>query len=65
LQAAQAGDDPLTLAGDRRAVATLRRTGRPAQARDLLLLAASAIEPGHRPTPGQLSVYGTLLEVAA
>jgi NAD(P)-dependent dehydrogenase (short-subunit alcohol dehydrogenase family) len=43
----------------------LRRTGRPAQARDLLLFAASAIEPGHRPTPGQLSVYGTLLEVAA
>ncbi len=66
LQAAGAGDDPLTLAEARRAVATvLRRTGRPAQARDLLLLAASAIEPGHRPTPGQLSMYGTLLEVAA
>jgi transcriptional regulator with XRE-family HTH domain len=66
LLAAQAGDDPLTLAEARRAVATvLRRTGRPAQARDLLLSAASAIEPGHRPTPGQLSMYGTLLEVAA
>jgi transcriptional regulator with XRE-family HTH domain len=66
LQAAQAGDDPLTLAAARRAVATmLRRTGRPAQARDLLLFAASAIEPGHRPTSGQLSMYGTLLEVAA
>ena len=66
LQAAEAGDDPLTLAEARRAVATvLRRTGRPAQARDLLLSAASAIEPGHRPTPGQLSMYGTLLEVAA
>ena len=59
LQAAGAGDDPLTLAEARRAVATvLRRTGRPAQARDLLLSAASAIEPGHRPTPGQLSMYG-------
>jgi len=66
LQAAQAGDDPLTLAEARRAVATvLRRTGRPAQARDLLLSAAGAIEPGHRPTPDQLSMYGTLLEVAA
>jgi hypothetical protein len=43
----------------------LRRTGRRAQARDLLLSAASAIEPGHRPTPDQLSMYGTLLEVAA
>src|SRR6266568_3977589 len=58
--------DPLTLAEARRAVATvLRRTGRPEQARDLLLSAASAIEPGHRPTPGQLSMYRTLLEVAA
>jgi len=66
LQAAQAGDDPLTLAEARRAVATvLRRTGRPAQARDLLLSAAGAIEPGRRPTPDQLSMYGTLLEVAA
>jgi transcriptional regulator with XRE-family HTH domain len=66
LRAAQAGDDPLTLAEARRAVATvLRRTGRPAQARDLLLSAAGAIEPGHHPTPDQLSVYGTLLEVAA
>ena len=66
LQAAEAGDDPLTLAEARRAVATvLRRTGRPAQARDLLISAASAIEPGHRPTPDQLSMYGTLLEVAA
>ena len=66
LQAAEAGEDPLTLAGARRAVATvLRRTGRPAQARDLLLSAAGAIEPGHRPTPDQLSMYGTLLEVAA
>jgi transcriptional regulator with XRE-family HTH domain len=66
LQAAQAGEDPLTLAEARRAVArVLRRTGRRAQARDLLLSAASAIEPGHRPTPDQLSMYGTLLEVAA
>ena len=61
MRAAQAGDDPLTLAEARRAVATvLRRTGRPAQARDLLLSAAGAIEPGHRPSPDQLSMYGTL-----
>jgi len=66
LQAAQAGEDPLTLAEARRAVATvLRRTGRPAQARDLLLSAAGAIEPGQRPAPDQLSMYGMLLEVAA
>jgi transcriptional regulator with XRE-family HTH domain len=66
LQAAEAGEDPLTLADARRAVATvLRRTGRPTQARDLLLSAAGAIEPSHRPTPDQLSMYGTLLEVAA
>jgi transcriptional regulator with XRE-family HTH domain len=66
VRAAQVGEDPLTLAEARRAVATvLRRTGRPAQARDLLLSAASAIEPSRRPTPDQLSMYGTLLEVAA
>ena len=66
LQAAQAGDDPLTLADSRRAVATvLRRTGHRTSAHDLLTRAASDIEPGSHPSPDQLSVYGTLLEVAA
>jgi transcriptional regulator with XRE-family HTH domain len=66
LQAAQAGDDPLTLADSRRAVATvLRRTGRRATARELLALAARDIEPGGHASPDQLSMYGTLLEVAA
>jgi transcriptional regulator with XRE-family HTH domain len=66
LLAAQAGNDPLTLADGRRAVATvLRRTGRPAQARSLLDRAARDIEPGASATPDQLSMYGTLLEVAA
>jgi transcriptional regulator with XRE-family HTH domain len=66
LQSAQSGDDPLTLADARRAVATvLRRTGRQAKAHDLLLSAASDIEPTGRTTPEQLSVYGTLLQVAA
>jgi hypothetical protein len=66
LQAAQAGDDPLTIADGRRAVATvLRRTGRLAKARELLIHAARDIEPGGDPSPDQLSMYGTLLEVAA
>jgi len=66
LQAAADGEDPLTAADARRAVATvLRRTGRRATARDLLLSAAHDIEPAGRPSPEQLSVYGTLLEVAA
>jgi hypothetical protein len=66
LQAAQAGDDPLTIADGRRAVATvLRRTGRAAQARELLIRAARDIEPGGRASGDQLSIYGTLLEVAA
>jgi hypothetical protein len=66
LQSAQAGDDPLTTADASRAVATvLRRTGRRAKAHDLLLSAANAIEPGRDTTPEQLSVYGTLLQVAA
>jgi hypothetical protein len=66
LQAAQAGDDPLTLADARRAVATvLRRTGHRAQARDLLITAAQAITPGPRPAPAQLLMYGNLLQVAA
>ena len=66
LRSAHAGDDPLTTADARRAVATvLRRTGRRARAHDLLLSAAAAIEPGRESTPDQLSVFGTLLEVAA
>jgi transcriptional regulator with XRE-family HTH domain len=66
LQAARAGNDPLTVADGRRAVATvLRRTGRPAQACELLISAAHNIEPGGDTSPDQLSVYGTLLEVAA
>ena len=66
LQAAQAGEDPLTLADARRAVAiVLRRTGHRASAADLLARATRDIEPGSHPSPAQLSVYGTLLEVAA
>jgi tetratricopeptide (TPR) repeat protein len=66
LQAAQAGDDPLTIADARRAVATvLRRTGRPAKARELLMRAIQDIEPAGHASPDQLSMYGTLLEVAA
>jgi transcriptional regulator with XRE-family HTH domain len=66
LQAAQAGNDPLTAADGRRVVATvLRRTGRPAQARDLLISAAHDIEPGSHASADQLAAYGTLLETAA
>ena len=66
LQAAQAGNDPLTVADGRRAVATvLRRTGRPARARELLIRAARGIEPKGGTSGDQLSMYGTLLEVAA
>ena len=66
LQAAQAGNDPLTVADGRRAVATvLRRTARPAQAHELLIRAARDIEPQGGASPDQLSTYGTLLEVAA
>jgi transcriptional regulator with XRE-family HTH domain len=66
LQAAQTGDDPLTVADARRAVATvLRRTGRPAKARELLMSAIHDIESVGQDTPDRLSMYGTLLEVAA
>jgi transcriptional regulator with XRE-family HTH domain len=66
LLAAEAGEDPLTLADARRAVATvLRRTGRPAKARDMLATATRAIEPGAKPKPAQLAAYGNLLQVAA
>jgi transcriptional regulator with XRE-family HTH domain len=66
LQSARAGDDPLTIADAQRAVATvLRRTGRRAKAHDLLLAAAASIEPSKQATPDQLSVFGSLLQVAA
>lgn len=66
LQAAQDGDDPLTLADARRAVATvLRRTGSRTSAREFLAAAARGIEPRGRAPADQLAMYGTLLEVAA
>jgi transcriptional regulator with XRE-family HTH domain len=66
VQAAAASGDPLTLADARRSVATvMRRTGRPTPARALLIDAAGDITPGRNATPEQLSMYGTLLQVAA
>jgi transcriptional regulator with XRE-family HTH domain len=66
LQAAQTGNDPLTLADARRAVATaMRRAGHPGRACDLLIRACQDIEPGGRPDPDELAMYGTLLNVAA
>ena len=66
LQAAQAGNDPLTLADARRAVATaMRRAGHPGRACDLLIRACRDIEPAGQPGPDQLGMYGTLLNVAA
>jgi hypothetical protein len=43
----------------------LRRTGRRAKARELLLSAIDDIEPGGKVSAEQLSMYGTLLETAA
>jgi len=66
LLAAAGGDDPLTFADARRAVATaLRRGGHRARSRDLLAAAAADIEPVGPASPDHLSVYGTLLAVAA
>jgi transcriptional regulator with XRE-family HTH domain len=66
VRAAEAAGDPLVLADARRAVATvLRRTGRPGTARELLLVAAKQIEPGGHATGEELSMFGTLLQVAA
>ncbi len=66
LHAAQAGNDPLTLADARRAVATaMRRAGHPGRACDLLIRACHDIEPAGQPGPDQLGMYGTLLNVAA
>jgi transcriptional regulator with XRE-family HTH domain len=65
-QAAGASGDPLTIADARRAVATvMRRTGRAEAARATLIGAASDIAPGRGASPGHLSMYGTLLQVAA
>jgi hypothetical protein len=43
---------------------SLRRTGS-AKAHDLLLAAAGSIDPSTQAPPDQLSVYGSLLQVAA
>ena len=65
LQAAQAGNDPLTLADARRAVATaMRRAGHPDRACSLLVRACRDIDVG-RHGADELAMYGTLLNVAA
>ncbi|HEY9474854.1 MAG TPA: helix-turn-helix transcriptional regulator, partial [Mycobacteriales bacterium] len=65
-QAAVHSEDPLALADARRSVATvLRRTGRAAKAHNLLVTAATDIQPDGKTSPAQLSMYGTLLQVAA
>jgi hypothetical protein len=65
LQAAQAGNDPLTLADARRAIATaMRRTGHPDRACSLLVRACHDIDVGRHATD-ELAMYGTLLNVAA
>lgn len=65
-QAALASGDALILADAHRSIATvMRRTGRPGPARALLVEAAGDIAPGRTTTPEQLSMYGTLLQVAA
>jgi tetratricopeptide (TPR) repeat protein len=66
LQAAPAGNDPLTLADARRAVATtMRRAGHPARACDLLIRACHDLGPADGSAPDTLAMYGTLLNVAA
>lgn len=66
VQAAERADDPLALADARRSVSVvLRRTGRTAAAQNLVIRAAAAIEPPGVAGPEQLSMYGTLLAVAA
>jgi hypothetical protein len=65
-QAATVSGDPLTVADARRAQSVvLRRTGRRAQARDMVLDAARSVEPDGHATDEQLSVYGNLMQVAA
>ena len=65
LQAAQAGNDSLTLADARRAVATaMRRTGHPDRACSLLVRACRDIDVG-RHGADELAMYETLLNVAA
>lgn len=66
VQAADASGEPLILADARRSVATvMRRTGRRDRARALLIDAADDLAPGREATPEHLSMYGTLLQVAA
>ncbi|GAB3969903.1 helix-turn-helix transcriptional regulator [Actinoallomurus acanthiterrae] len=65
-QAAENSGDALVLADARRSVATvMRRTGRPGRARSLLVEAADDIAASAGASPEQLSMYGTLLQVAA
>lgn len=65
-QAAAASGDALILADARRSVATvMRRTGRPGPARALLVEAADDIASAGNASPEQMSMYGTLLQVAA
>lgn len=66
LQAAPAGNDPLTLADARRAVAiAMRRTGHPGSACDLLIRACHDIGPADDSDADTLAMSGTLLNVAA
>ncbi|WP_219507933.1 hypothetical protein [Nonomuraea ceibae] len=66
VQAAAASGDAITLADAQRSLATvMRRTGRPDRARELLITAADNIAPARAASTEQLSMYGTLLQVAA
>lgn len=66
VQIAAASGDALTLADAQRSLATvMRRTGRPDRARELLITAADDISPTRAAAIEQLSMYGTLLQVAA
>jgi transcriptional regulator with XRE-family HTH domain len=66
LQAAQIGEDPLTLADARRSVATaMRRAHQPDRACDLLDRACRDIEPRPHASVDELAAYGNLLTVAA
>jgi transcriptional regulator with XRE-family HTH domain len=65
-QTAAASGDMLTLADAKRSLATvMRRTGRSDQALSFLINTADAISPGRNATAEHLSMYGTLLQVAA
>ncbi|MCW2943496.1 MAG: binding protein with helix-turn-helix domain [Actinoallomurus sp.] len=65
-QAAATSGDMLTLADAQRSVATvMRRTGRLDRARALLIQAADQIAPSRTAAAEQVSMYGTLLQVAS